>query len=86
MRGKIMRVNEIVKTRINDICTEFGLTLYALSCAANIPESTLRRYMEGYRDDIKLKTIFRICKVVGITPNEFFETESFKNLDKMEDL
>ena len=81
-----MKASDVVRSRIREICVEFNLNPHSLSIAAQIPESTLRRFMEGYRDDIKLKTIFRICKAVGITPDEFFKVDSFKNLNKMEDL
>lgn len=81
-----MELNELVRSRINYICAAYDLTLNALCVKCDIPVSTLRHYMDGYRKEIKLRTILRICRGLGLTPNEFFGPEFIDNLENIKDL
>lgn len=80
-----MDVEEALRERITTLCTEKNLTINALATQAGMPRSTLKSIIYGDSKNTGIVTIQLICDAFNITLAEFFESDSFKNLDPIKD-
>ena len=76
-----MKINDAVRYRIKAICEEFNISLHALAQNAGVPDPTIRQFMQGIHDDIKIKILFKICKGMNMSMIEFFDSKIFDDVD-----
>ena len=70
--------NFAVRRRIQELCQERGITINKLASITGITQSTLNDFINGRTNTITIRTINRICKGLGISIYEFFNSDEFK--------
>lgn len=68
---------ESIVLRINELCKNNCITYYELAYRANINLSTLMNITNGIVCNPTMRTVYRICVGLGITMQEFFNSEYF---------
>ena len=77
-----MRVNEAVKMRILELCSQNHITLNKLSTICGITQSTLNNIISGRNATTTVSTIKKICDGLEITILDFFASPLFENLEQ----
>jgi transcriptional regulator with XRE-family HTH domain len=80
-----MGIEDAVRQRIIRLCNENNITINALSARAGMPRSTLKNVIYGTSKNTGIVTIQLLCDALGITINDFFNDELFKNIDPVKD-
>ena len=80
----IMKLNEAVAYRINELCKERKITQYQLYKKTGVPQSTLSTIMKCSYPSMKLRIIYEICDGLEIGLDDFFSSDVFKreNIDE----
>lgn len=71
-----------IKNRIQELLEEKQMSIYKLSIEAAVPASTIKNILYGKSKNAGIITLKMICDGFGITINEFFDTDTFKNLEQ----
>ena len=71
---------QILIDRINELCTQRGISYYNLSYKSTIPMTTLLHIMDGTTKNPGVFTLLKLCDGLGISLIEFFDTEEFREL------
>ena len=74
----LMKLNEAVAYRIDELCKERGITQYQLYLKTGVPQSTLSTIMKCSYPSMKLRIIYEICDGLQIDLEDFFASEVFK--------
>ena len=69
---------DAVGKRIIELCEKENITVNGLAVKANIPPSTLKNIVYGQVANTGVETLSKICDGLGITIQEFFDGEEFK--------
>lgn len=77
-----MRLSEAMSKKLLKICEERDISINKLATICLLTQSTVQNIIEGNSSNPKLLTIVRICDGLGITLEEFFSDELFKNIDR----
>ena len=77
-----MRLSEAMSKKLLKICDERNISINKLATTCLLTQSTVQNIIEGNSSNPKLLTIVRICDGLGITLEEFFSDELFKNIDR----
>lgn len=72
-----MQLNEAISKRIQELCSERGMTQYKLSMKSGVPQSTLSTIMKCTFPSMKLRIIYEICEGFEISIQEFFNSPLF---------
>ena len=77
-----MNVGEAVKARILELCQERNITINKLSSLSGVTQSTVNNIVCGRNRSTTISTIKKLCDGLGITIEEFFHSELFRDLDQ----
>ena len=77
-----MKINEALTEKINKILMESDITINKLASISCLTQSTVDSLVNGKSKNPKLLTIVRICDGLNITLSEFFNDETFMNIDR----
>ena len=77
-----MKVREAVVMRIRELCKKKHLKINGLAYYAGMPASTLKNIMKGTSKNPGIVTIKKICDGLDISLNEFFNTDTFRDLEQ----
>ncbi len=77
-----MNMVTAVKERIFELCDERNISINKLATICALPPSSVKNILYGKSLNPKLLTIKMICDGLEITLAEFFNTESFNNLEQ----
>lgn len=77
-----MNVGEAVKERILQLCKEENLSVNKLSSISGVTQSTVNNIVSGRNHSTTISTIKKLCDGLGITIEEFFHSELFRNLEQ----
>ena len=77
-----MKVLDIVKIRIIELCAAKNMTINKLANEAGMSPSSLKSILYGRSKNPGIVTIKIICDGLGITISEFFDTEEFRNAEQ----
>ena len=72
-----MLFKDAVAKRILELCDEYNYTINGLAEKSTVASSTLRNLANGVVENPSSYVIFRICRVLKITPKEFFDSPLF---------
>ena len=72
-----MTSGEAVRLRIEELCRENEITVNKLATMSGITQSTLNNTISGRNRSTTIGTLQKICDGLGITIQEFFESDSF---------
>jgi transcriptional regulator with XRE-family HTH domain len=77
-----MNMAEATKERIAQLCHDNNITFCKLAALSGIPYSTVKAIIYGDSKNPGVVTIKKICDGLDISITEFFNTETFKNLEQ----
>ena len=82
--SEVMPVNvgEAVKERILQLCKEENLSVNKLSSMSGVTQSTVNNIVSGRNHSTTISTIKKLCDGLGITSEEFFHSELFRDLEQ----
>ena len=78
-----MKIEDAIKTRINEIVIENNTSITALCLNSNITPSTIFDFLAGKSKCPKVITIKKLCLGANITLKEFFDREYFNGDDEI---
>ena len=77
-----MDIGEAVKERILELCRETNLSVNKLSNMSGVTQSTVNNIVSGRNHSTTISTIKKLCDGMGITIEEFFNSELFHGLEQ----
>ena len=77
-----MDTREAVAERIIDLCKDKKITPNALSYMAGVPQSTIKSILNNESKNPGVVTIKRLCDGLQISIPDFFNTDTFRNLEQ----
>ena len=75
-------LKETIAFRINQLCVEKDITVYALAMSCGIDKSTIYSILGEKSKSPEVATIKKICDGLEITLGQFFNTPEFDNLEQ----
>lgn len=77
-----MNIGEAVRLRIFELCDEHNITVNELSKMSGVTQSTVQNIVSGRNNSTTISTIKKLCDGLGITIQDFFDSELFRNLEQ----
>lgn len=77
-----MNIGEAVKERILELCREHDISVNKLSSLSGVTQSTVNNIVSGRNNSTTVSTIKKLCDGLGITIEEFFNSELFRGLEQ----
>ena len=77
-----MNIGEAVKERILELCREHDISVNKLSSMSGVTQSTVNNIVSGRNNSATVSTIKKLCDGLGITIEEFFNSELFRSLEQ----
>ena len=77
-----MNTRECVAQRILDLCAERNLAVNALARLSALPPSTVKNILNGASQNPGIVTIKKLCDGLDITLIDFFDTDTFRQLEQ----
>ena len=77
-----MDIGAAVKERILELCREKNLSVNKLSNMSGVTQSTVNNIVSGRNHSATISTIKKLCDGMGITIEEFFNSELFRSLEQ----
>ena len=77
-----MNIGEAVKERILELCREHDISVNKLSSMSGVTQSTVNNIVSGRNNSATVSTIKKLCDGLGITIEEFFQSEVFRDLEQ----
>lgn len=74
----IIKLEDAVILRIEQLCLERNMTKYDLFKASGVPQSTLTSIKKKRSGSVKVSTLYGICEGFNISLEEFFHSPLFK--------
>ncbi len=77
-----MSIGEAVTKRILELCREHNISVNKLSSMSGVTQSTVNNIVSGRNNSTTISTIKKLCDGLGITIEEFFNSELFWGLEQ----
>ncbi len=77
-----VNIGEAVKDRILELCQQKNISVNKLSTLSGITQSTLNNIVSGRNRSTTISTIKKLCDGLGITIQEFFQSNVFLDLEQ----
>jgi transcriptional regulator with XRE-family HTH domain len=77
-----MVIGEAVKERILELCREKDISVNKLSNMSGVTQSTVNNIVSGRNRSTTISTIKKLCDGMGITIEDFFNSDLFRNLEQ----
>ena len=77
-----MCIGEAVKERILELCREKNISINKLSTMSGGTQSTVNNIVSGRNRSATISTIKKLCDGLGITIEQFFDSDLFRDLDQ----
>ena len=77
-----MNISEAVSERILNLCKEHNITVKKLCTISAVTQSTVNDIVNKKARNIGIVTIKKLCDGLDIEISDFFNYESFKNLEQ----
>ena len=78
----ILKLSKAIEIKINKILRDNDITINKLANMSCLTQSTVDSLVNGRSKNPTILTIVRICDGLGITLEEFFSDDVFKNIDR----
>ena len=75
-----MNIGEAVRERILELCRERDISINRLSSMSGVTQSTVNNIVSGRNRSTTISTIKKLCDGLGITIEEFFHSDLFREL------
>lgn len=79
---RLVKLSEAMSRKLLKICDERNISINKLATICLLTQSTVQNIIECNSVNPKLLTVVRICDGLGMTLEEFFSDELFKNIDR----
>ncbi|MDO4338435.1 MAG: helix-turn-helix transcriptional regulator [Eubacteriales bacterium] len=76
------REQKLLAERICELCKERRMSYYLLSYKSTVPITTIMNIIHCATKNPGIFTLIKLCDGLGITIQEFFDTEEFKNIER----
>ena len=77
-----MNIGKAVKERILELCREHDISVNKLSSMSGVTQSTVNNIVSGRNNSTTVSTIKKLCDGLGITIEDFFNSELFRGLEQ----
>lgn len=77
-----MTIGQAVTARILNLCRERGISINKLCTMSGVTQSTVNNIISGRNHSVTVSTIQKLCEGLGITIEDFFHSELFRNLEQ----
>ena len=77
-----MNIGEAVRERILELCQERDISINRLSSMSGVTQSTVNNIVSGRNRSTTISTIKKLCDGLGITIEEFFHSDLFRELEQ----
>lgn len=77
-----VNIGEAVKDRILELCQQKNISVNKLSTLSGVTQSTLNNIVSGRNRNTTISTIKKLCDGLGITIQEFFQSNVFLDLEQ----
>lgn len=77
-----INIGEAVKERIIELCRERDLSINKLSNMSGVTQSTVNNIISGRNNSTTISTIKKLCDGLGITIEDFFHSDLFRELEQ----
>ena len=77
-----MCIGEAVKERILELCRAKNISINTLSTMSGVTQSTVNNIVSGRNRSATISTIKKLCDGLGITIEQFFDSDLFRDLDQ----
>lgn len=77
-----MNIGEAVKERILELCRKHDISVNKLSSMSGVTQSTVNNIVSGRNNSATVSTIKKLCDGLGITIEDFFNSELFRGLEQ----
>ena len=77
-----MNIGDAVKERILELCMENNISVNKLCSLSGVTQSTINNIVSGRKHSTTISTIKKLCDGLGITIEDFFTSELFRNLEQ----
>lgn len=77
-----MYIDEAVKERILELCQEKNISINKPSTMSGVTQSTVNNIVSGRNRSATISTIKKLCDGLGITIEQFFDSDLFRDLDQ----
>ena len=77
-----MNIGEAVRERILELCRERDISINRLSSMSGVTQSTVNNIVSGRNRSTTISTIKKLCDCLGITIEEFFHSDLFRELEQ----
>lgn len=77
-----MNTSSAVVERILELCKQRGITINFLSTHSAVRQSTVNNIVNGQTKNPGIVTIKKLCDGLDISLTEFFDTDTFRNLEQ----
>ena len=77
-----MNIGEAVRRRILELCSEYDISVNKLCNINGVTQSTVNNIISGRNNSATVLTIKKLCDGLGITIEEFFRSDLFRDLEQ----
>lgn len=77
-----MNIGEAVRDRILELCREHDISINKLSSMSGVTQSTVNNIVSGRNNSATISTIKKLCDGLGITIQDFFDSDLFIGLEQ----
>ena len=77
-----MCIGEAVRLRIVELCQQQDISVNKLSNISGVTQSTVNNIVSGRNRSATISTIKKLCDGFGITIQDFFDCELFRDLEQ----
>lgn len=77
-----MNITQAVKMRFEELCNQRNLNFCKLATLSGVPYTTVKSIFYGQSKNPSITTIKKLCDGLGISITEFFDTDTFRNLEQ----
>lgn len=77
-----MNIGEAVRERILELCRLNNISVNKLSDMSGVTQSTVNNIVNGRNRSTTVSTIKKLCDGLGITIEEFFQSDLFQGLEQ----
>ena len=75
-------IGEAVRERILVLCREHDISINKLCSMSGVTQSTVNNIVSGRNNSATVSTIKKLCDGFGITIEDFFASDIFRNLEQ----
>ena len=77
-----MNIGEAVRERIIGLCRGNDISINKLCTMSGVTQSTVNNIVSGRNNSPTVSTIKKLCDGLGISIEDFFHSELFRNLEQ----